>query len=157
MDQPKKIAFVCLGNICRSPTAEAIMKNILQRENIKDINVESYGTSSWHIGSRPDPRAIAVGEKRGVAFDSTADQLTTQKAKSLDLIFVMDSSNYKDVTKLLDRSQIDKVKYLGSYEPGASDTSEIPDTYYGDQKGFEKGFEHISRCCEALFIELTKQ
>ncbi len=132
------------------------MKDILKREDLDGISVSSYGTSSWHEGDSADPRAIAEGKRRGVEIDSIASPLTADIALSLDLILVMDKSNYKNVLKLLPENMHDKVKFLGSFEPGAKTDAEISDTYYGDSQGFAKGFEHISRCCEGLYVYLAK-
>lgn len=133
------------------------MKDILKREDLDNaIEVHSYGTSSWHIGSSADPRAISEGRRRGVTLDSKAQQLTTAIAKGLDLILVMDKTNFENVTKLLNIEEYSKIKYLGSFEPKANNEAEIIDTYYSDESGFAKGFEHISRCCEGLLGHLVK-
>jgi len=139
-----KILMVCLGNICRSPLAEGILKSKLKD---KKFIVESAGTSGFHSGSSPDPRSIAIAKKNNI-------DITKQKSRAFisndfdifDHIFVMDYSNYKDVIRLArNQKEKEKVKLILDYP--YSTLNEVPDPYYGGDDGFSKIFAIIEKAC----------
>jgi protein-tyrosine phosphatase len=131
-----RILIVCLGNICRSPLAQAVLRQELDAAGVGDrVVVDSAGTGDWNIGKPPDPRMEAAAGAAGVVLDHTARQITAEDLAQSDLILVMDSQNLRDVQALApDAATRDKVALFLSYA-GQPDT-DVPDPYYGDEEGF---------------------
>lgn len=144
-----KILMVCLGNICRSPLAEGIMKTKLP-ENFK---VDSAGTGSWHVGKLPDERSVDIAQKHGIDItDQRARQFNTEDFDTYDLIFVMDESNYSDVLKMADNEeQASKVKM---FLPNSED---VPDPYFGGTEGFQTVFDMLDEASEQIAEELINK
>ncbi|MED5363208.1 MAG: low molecular weight protein-tyrosine-phosphatase [Bacteroidota bacterium] len=141
----KKILMVCLGNICRSPLAEGILRSKLPKTH---FSIDSAGTSGFHNGSPPDPRSIKVAQKNGINIDNQKSRpFRANDFESFDLIFVMESSNHRNVLKNA-KSDIErqKVKLILDY-PG-SKTKEVPDPYYAGDKGFESVFNLLNNGCD---------
>ncbi|MCJ8331543.1 MAG: low molecular weight phosphotyrosine protein phosphatase [Lentisphaeria bacterium] len=133
----KKVLFVCLGNICRSPSAEGIFQGLVDQANLsKEIKVDSAGTSSWHIGDPADTRMRATAKERGYDLTSRARSFGKKDFKDFDYILAMDETNYKDIVKLA-RSPEDeaKVELMTDYCESHTDTY-VPDPYYGGADGF---------------------
>lgn len=147
-----KILMVCLGNICRSPLAEGILKS---KVDPNKVIVESAGTGGWHIGSKPDPRSIEIARKNGIDISNQrGKQFSTYDFEIYDSIFVMDYSNYKDVIKLAN-NEIEKQKVsmiLNEIFPG--ENVEVPDPYYGGELGFEKVYAMLDQACEKIMSKL---
>jgi len=142
------ILMVCLGNICRSPLAEGI----LRAKNAKDIlKIDSAGTSSYHIGELPDKRSIAIAKKNGIDItNQRCRQFQVSDFDAFDLIYVMDNSNYRDVISLA-RNEEDKNKVkliLNEIFPG--ENVDVPDPYYGGEKGFENVFKMLDDACTII-------
>ena len=151
---PVRILFVCLGNICRSPTAEAVMRGLVADAGLQDeIVVESAGTGDWHVGHPPDERSVAAAAARGVELTGEARQVANGDFESSDLLIAMDRQNRDDLLRLA-RSEADraKVRLLRSYADGELD---VPDPYYGGEDGFEAVVEIVERSCRALLGELS--
>jgi protein-tyrosine phosphatase len=142
-----RVCFVCLGNICRSPTAEGVMKHLLVREGLSDrVSVESAGTADYHTGELPDNRARAAAKARGVVLDSRARQFVVADFARLDYVLAMDAENERNLKRLApDARSRSKVRLLRSFDPGAPPGAPVPDPYYGDGEGFE----HVLDLCEA--------
>lgn len=146
-----KILFVCLGNICRSPTAEAVFKKKLSVLNI-NAEIDSAGTAGYHVGEGSDPRSIHHAEARGYSMTHKARQFTTNDFEKFDIIYVMDDSNYRDVLRLAETpEQRAKVKKISALLQSTR-FNHVPDPYHGDSKGFElvvdlaeEAFEHFIR------------
>ncbi len=133
------ILFVCLGNICRSPAAEGIMKSLVEREGkAAHYFIDSAGIGGWHIGQLPDPRMRRCGAAHGYHFDSHARQLEVNDFTRFDTIVVMDNENYRAVTALAP-SQEDKKKVVrcADFLSQHRNYTTIPDPYYGDAPDFE--------------------
>ncbi|WP_288983801.1 low molecular weight protein-tyrosine-phosphatase [uncultured Flavobacterium sp.] len=146
-----KILMVCLGNICRSPLAEGIMRSKLT----KDFVVDSAGTGSWHAGELPDKRSISTAKNRGLDItNQRARQFKKSDFDIFDHIFVMDNSNYKDVLALAPNEEAkSKVKLiLNELFPGKN--VDVPDPYYGGQDGFENVFDMLDQACEEIARKL---
>lgn len=123
------VLFVCLGNICRSPTAEAVFR---ARSAGKDIRIDSAGTGAWHAGEGPDPRSRAEGESRGYSFaGQTARKVRVQDFYDFDLVIAMDASNLADLEAIRPN---DATAELSLFLP---DNSDVPDPYYGGPDGFK--------------------
>lgn len=141
-----KILMVCLGNICRSPLAEGLMRSKLKGRT--NFVVDSAGTGGWHIGSKPDKRSIAVARENGLDISQQRGrQFTTADFDHFDYIFVMDNSNYQDVTNMA-RNKADKAKVqriLDELFPG--ENVDVPDPYYGGEDGFSQVFEMLDQAC----------
>lgn len=149
---PTKILMVCLGNICRSPLAEGILKHKL---NSKDFYIDSAGTGGYHIGSKPDHRSIAVAKKYGIDISKqTCRKFEVEDFEVFDFIYVMDVNNYNNVIKLAqNQAQKSKVKLLLSETTIKEE--EVPDPYY-DDNGFELVFELIDDACTHIAAKLIK-
>jgi low molecular weight protein-tyrosine phosphatase len=149
-----RILFVCLGNICRSPTAEAVMRGLVADAGLEDeIEVQSAGTGDWHIGDPPDPRSIAAAAERGVELTGSARQVDRADFEGFDLLIAMDRSNRDNLIAMaLDDESEAKVKLLREY--GDGEELDVPDPYYGGEKGFAEVVEIVDRSCRALLDEL---
>jgi protein-tyrosine phosphatase len=150
------LTFVCLGNICRSPMAEAVMSHRLERASLTDVvQVDSAGTGDWHVGERADRRARAALTERGYALDHTARQFQQHWFGSRDLVLAMDGDNQRALNRLApgpdDR---DKVHLLRTFDPAAGEI-DVPDPYYGDARGFHRVLDIIEAACDGLLEHLT--
>jgi protein-tyrosine phosphatase len=132
------VCFVCLGNICRSPTAEGVFRSVLAtlgREH--QFTVDSAGTAGWHAGALADKRARAAAKKRGYELNSRARQVTQDDLERFDLVVAMDKGNLRALRDLAPTTATAaKVRLLRSFEPAGTD-EEVPDPYYGEEDGFE--------------------
>ena len=149
--------MVCLGNICRSPIAEGVMKKKLLDLNIDGI-VDSAGTGSWHVGEKPDYRAFKTAQKNGVDISSQrARQITKKDFKKFDLIYVMDREVYDHVTRLAGINSVEsrKVDFLMNVLEPESDRP-VPDPYYGGDNGFDIVYEMIHEACEKIAENILK-
>ncbi len=148
-----KILMVCLGNICRSPLAEGILRSKLSN----DFIVDSAGTGSWHVGNTPDPRSIATAKNHGIDISNLKGrQFSKKDFTDFDYIYVMDNQNYKDVIELATTEE-DKAKVtliLDEIFPG--ERVDVPDPYYGLQDGFEKVYNMLDEACDSIVEKLTK-
>mgnify|MGYP003625259692 CR=1 FL=1 len=146
------ILMVCLGNICRSPLAEGILKSKLDTTLFQ---VDSAGTGGWHVGAPPDPRSVAVAQQHGLDItDQRGKKFSPYDFEIYDHIFVMDNSNYSDVIHLAQTdSEKQKVQLiLDELFPG--ENVDVPDPYYGGDQGFEKVFQMLDQACENIVRRL---
>ena len=140
--------MVCLGNICRSPLAEGILKSKVFRFK---VNVDSAGTGAYHVGELPDRRSIAIAQANGI--DITSQRARKFKVKDFDefdYIYVMDNSNYRDVLALA-RNESDKAKVkliLNEVFPG--ENLDVPDPYYGGEYGFKNVYNMLDQACDII-------
>ena len=142
-----RILMVCLGNICRSPLAEGILRSKVDSEIVV---VDSAGTAGYHIGSKPDPRSISVANKYGIDISRQRCRIFTKRDfHDFDLIYAMDRNNFEDIVAMADEpKQRQKVKLL--LEEVNLEYREVPDPYYGGEQGFEMVFEMISAACDVI-------
>jgi protein-tyrosine phosphatase len=151
-----KLLFVCLGNICRSPLAEGIMKHKIAELEL-DWEVDSAGTGGWHAGDLPDSRSIQVAKKHGVDLTyQRARKLRSIDYEAFDKIYVMDSMNYQDVKRLANEDEYDKIELImNEVEPHKN--INVPDPYYGEGDGFEHVFQMLDRACDAIIKKYCKK
>ncbi|WP_071592355.1 low molecular weight protein-tyrosine-phosphatase [Pseudanabaena sp. PCC 6802] len=155
---PLKLLFVCLGNICRSPSAENIMNHLVARSGLGDrIICDSAGTAGYHVGSPPDRRMHAAARKRGLEMTGSARQFVRQDFEKFDLILAMDRENYRDILRL-DRDGIyrDKVQLMCGY-CSRFDDRDVPDPYYGGADGFDYVIDLLFDACEGLLSTITSE
>ena len=153
-----RLLFVCLGNICRSPTAEGVMRELIRREGLeREIEIDSAGTGAWHVGSAPDGRSTAAAAGRGVALEGKARKVTVADFEDFDLLLAMDSSNLQDLGDAApDESARAKVRLLREFDPASTGESDldVPDPYYGGDSGFEDVFDLVQAACEGLLAQV---
>lgn len=152
MANPKtRLLFVCLGNICRSPSAENIMNHLLKERQLTDkVSCDSAGTSSYHIGSEPDRRMNAAAQKRGITLTGSARQFTAADFQDFDLILAMDKDNYRNILAVAPPGADNtKVRLMCDFCQKHSDT-EVPDPYYGGESGFDYVIDLLTDACEGL-------
>ncbi|MCL9769196.1 low molecular weight phosphotyrosine protein phosphatase [Flavobacterium sp. HXWNR69] len=148
-----KILMVCLGNICRSPLAEGIMRSKLSEEFI----VDSAGTGGWHAGELPDKRSIATAKNRGLDItNQRARQFKKSDFETFDHIFVMDNSNFKDVLALAPNEEAKSKVKLILNEIFPNENVDVPDPYYGGLDGFENVFDMLDQACEEIARKLKR-
>ena len=156
-----RILFVCMGNICRSPTAAAVMGSILREEGLENVvEVESAGTRGWHAGEPPDPRATAAARARGIALDGTARQVASADFALFDLLLAMDADNLRELKRLApDDEAATRVRLLREFDPDASrlESLAVPDPYYGGEDGFDHVLDLVDTACRGLLAELRSE
>jgi protein-tyrosine phosphatase len=154
-----RLLFVCLGNICRSPTAEGVMRDLVEREGLQEeIELDSAGTGSWHVGEPPDARASATAARRGITLDGRARQVHGPDFEDFDLILAMDSSNLAELRRLAPgEQQRAKVRLLREYDPASAGRRDldVPDPYYGAPGGFEEVLDLVQAACGGLLVQIT--
>ncbi len=148
-----RLLFVCLGNICRSPAAEAIFLHKIHHRGIADkYFVDSAGTGGWHVGRPADSRMRAAAKRRGIVISSIARQIDLQDFENFDLILTMDSDNFKDVSRLAKQTKVN-IKPMLSYAK-SDGIVDVPDPYYGGESGFEDVLNLLDEACEGLIEDL---
>ena len=153
-----KVLFVCLGNICRSPTAEGIFRNLVRESGLHhQIQVDSRGTGGWHVAEPPDPRSQETALEFGVDIsDLRGAQFSTYDFEQYDLILVMDEGNHRDVLRLArDEEDRKKVDFLLSYSK-VPKSRNVPDPYHGGPEGFRQVYKLIEEACHNLLHSLKR-
>ena len=149
---PVKVLMVCLGNICRSPLAEGILQSKLPSDKFM---VDSAGTGGWHVGELPDKRSVATARERGLDIThQRARQFKVSDYTEFDHIFVMDTSNLKDVLKLApnDKAKTKVSLMMDALHPGES--INVPDPYYGGPEGFNNVYDMLDEACQIVASKL---
>ncbi|MDF5735881.1 MULTISPECIES: low molecular weight protein-tyrosine-phosphatase [unclassified Nostoc] len=153
---PYKLIFVCLGNICRSPSAENIMNHLIEQAGLTEhILCDSAGTSSYHVGSRPDRRmSAAAATKLGIKLRGRARQFEKSDFQDFDLILAMDQENYDNILTLDQTKQYQhKVRLMCEF-CSRHTLKEVPDPYYGGQQGFNQVIDLLIDACEGLLTKV---
>jgi protein-tyrosine phosphatase len=146
-----RICFVCMGNICRSPTAEGVMVKLVGDAGLADrVTIDSAGTGGWHAGELPDTRARAAAKQRGLDLTHRARQFTRTDLAKFDLVVVMDRDNLRHVELIVGDRISPEVRLLRSFDPTAPDDAEVPDPYGGGARGFEEVLDQCERACAGL-------
>ena len=151
----RRVLFVCLGNICRSPTAEAVFRELARREAPgMAVEVDSAGTHAYHAGSAPDERAVAAAHRRG--FDMTALRarvVMPADFERFDLVLAMDEQNYRQLRHMAPEAQRERVRLLLDFAPHLQ-RREVPDPYYGGATGFEEVLDLVEEAARGLLAAL---
>jgi len=153
----KKILFVCMGNICRSPLAEGVFRHLVEEAGRgEEFEIDSCGTGGWHAGELADPRSRAVAQKYGLNLTHRARQFQKADFDKFDLIVVMDRENKSDLASFanLKPEQTAKVKLLREWDAKANGDLDVPDPYYGGPEGFETMYQMVARSAKKLLESL---
>jgi protein-tyrosine phosphatase len=141
-----RVCFVCLGNICRSPTAEGVMRHLLAEQGLATaVEVDSAGTAAYHTGEKPDRRSAAAAQRRGVELVGRARQFLTQDWQRFDYVVAMDQANFDDLAEQAPRELRDRLSLLLQFDRDSKPGASVPDPYYGG----EQGFDHVVDLCFA--------
>jgi protein-tyrosine phosphatase len=159
MRRTVRICFVCTGNICRSPTAESIMRRLVEGRDLStSIHIESAGTGDWHVGQRADARSRAAGHARGYALDRRAQQFTARFFDRFDYVLVADDDNRAHLERLApNEAARAKIHLLRDFDPASPKGSEVPDPYYGGPEGFELVLDVCEAACKGLLDHLVRE
>ncbi|KAI9499305.1 phosphotyrosine protein phosphatase I superfamily [Zychaea mexicana] len=152
--EPINVLFVCLGNICRSPMAEAVFAHVVKQKQL-DGNfgtIDSAGTSSFHVGENPDSRSASTCKDNGVPVNHRARRVTQDDFSKFDYVLCMDNSNLADLQEMKPAGSKATVKLFGDYDPQGETI--IRDPYYGGNDGFQRNFKQVTRASEGLLKAL---
>ncbi|MBJ7332709.1 MAG: low molecular weight phosphotyrosine protein phosphatase [Solirubrobacteraceae bacterium] len=155
--EPTKLLFVCLGNICRSPTGEGVMRHLVEEAGVADLfEIDSAGTGSWHIGDSPDRRSVAAAAARGITIEGTARQVTGGDFEHYDLILAADTYNLRDLQAIAPTDEDEaKVRLLREFDPMSTpDDLDVPDPYYGGPSGFDDVIDLVEAACRGLLDDV---
>jgi protein-tyrosine phosphatase len=151
-----RLLFVCMGNICRSPTAEGVMRRLLRDEGLEDeIQIDSAGTGGWHVGNPPDERATEAARRRGITLEGAARQVRPSDFEDYDLLLAADRENLADLRAIApDDEARAKVRLLREFDPDSHGDLDVPDPYYGGPGGFEEVLDLVEAACRGLLAEV---
>jgi len=151
-----RVLFVCSGNICRSPLAEAIFQHMANADGLAArFRVDSAGTHGLHEGERADPRARRVAARHGIPVDSIARPVNSSDFEGFDLILAMDRGHLRELRSRCPAPHREKIRLMREFDAPGSDP-DVPDPYYDDAAAFENVFDMLSACCRNLLAELRK-
>lgn len=155
----KRILFVCLGNIVRSPLAEALFLQLAAGDRLGDrFEADSAGTGGWHAGEQPDARMRAVAARQGFQYAHRARKFERRDFSQFDLVIAMDQENQADLLALAGTpANRAKIRLLREFDPQGGPNAEVPDPYYGGQDGFELVYQVIERSCRELLQALKEK
>ena len=153
-----RVLFVCMGNICRSPTAQGVFEHLVERQGLGSlIDVDSAGTHAYHVGEPPDPRAMQAARKRGIELGrQRARRISEKDFLEFDYVLAMDRSNYDDLLLLAPADHTSKLHLFLTFAPGLA-VDEVPDPYYGGITGFERVLDLIEQAALGLLAEIRQQ
>lgn len=152
----KKILFVCTGNICRSPTAEAVFRDVVMKAGRQnEFEIQSAGTHGYHVGDRPDSRAIQAAKKRHISMDGiTAQKLKSDDFEYFDVIIALDNGHFDFITQKSPATCKADVTLMMDYSENHKGM-DVPDPYYGDAQGFEDVLDMLEEATQGLFKALS--
>ena len=156
--EPIRVLFVCLGNICRSPLAEAVFRHRVDERGWTDrFEIDSAGTSGWHRGSPPDRRSAETARRRGIEVAGASRRVTAADLRRFDYVIAMDAENRAALDELRESAGgTAEVRQLREFEPGA-DSPDVPDPYYGGPRGFEDVHDIVERGCAGLLEHIAAE
>lgn len=153
-----RVCFVCLGNICRSPTAEGVFRALVRDAGLEGaLEIASAGTGGWHVGEPPDRRAREAARERGIEVGGRGRQFEAGDFERFDLVLAMDRSNLRALERLAGPAHREKLALLRDFEPDARRGKlDVPDPYYGAEDGFAEVLDLCDRACRGLLAHLRE-
>ncbi|MFV1973137.1 MAG: low molecular weight protein-tyrosine-phosphatase [Thiohalobacterales bacterium] len=153
-----KVLFVCMGNICRSPTAQGVFEHLVNSEALADaIEIDSAGTYAYHVGEAPDERARAAAMKRGIDLGGQqARRVAEPDFQEFDYVLAMDRDNYAELLSICPSGHADKLSLFLEFAPEL-DVQEVPDPYYGGITGFERVLDLIEQASRGLLADIRER
>jgi len=153
-----KVLFVCMGNICRSPTAEGVFRYVVEQEGLSHlIEIDSAGTHAYHIGEPPDPRSTSTALQRGIDLRTQrARRAIAEDFEEFDYILAMDRDNYSNLSNICSPEHLEKLQLFLDYAKDLPE-SEVPDPYYGGARGFDKVLDLIEEASKGLLEEIKQR
>lgn len=153
-----RVCFVCLGNICRSPTAQGVMAHLLAGAGLdRHVSVESAGTADYHVGAAPDARALRAARRRGIELPSRARHFTASDFERFDYVLAMDQNNLRDLRALSGGRFDDRLGLLLQFDVESVPGAGVPDPYYGSDQGFDEVLELCMRGCRGFLRVLIER
>jgi protein-tyrosine phosphatase len=152
-----RVLFVCMGNICRSPTAEGVFRRLVRDEGLEDqIEIDSAGTGGWHVGEPPDARATEAARRRGIDLGGAARQFSPGDFDRYDLILAMDEENRRELLRAApDEDARAKVRLFREFDPASNGGDlDVPDPYFGGEQGFEHVLDLVDAAARGLLDEI---
>ena len=147
------VCFVCLGNICRSPLAEAVLRQKAEARGLTDrLHIESRGVGDWHLGEPADPRMQATASRHGVEMSGRAELFSPDDFAAFDLVLAMDVERYEELLARMPEGLCERVALFRDFDPEGD--GDVPDPYYGGPEGFEEVFRIVDRTCDAILNSL---
>ena len=158
MKEMVKVLFVCMGNICRSPTAHGVFRALVEKEGLSQaIEIDSAGTHAYHVGSAPDRRAQATAQERGIDIsDLVARRVEPDDFDLFDFVVAMDQDNYMSLSEICPDQHVDKIYMFMDFADHMR-TREVPDPYYGGPSGFDRVFDLVEAASEGLLQEIRQR
>ena len=152
------VCFVCLGNICRSPTAEAVMRRLVAEAGLEgSIEIDSAGTGAWHVGEPPDPRSTAAAARRGIRLEGRARRFNRADWDRFDYVLAMDASNFADLERMAPNAgALEKLHLFRSFDAASPPGAGVPDPYYSAD-GFDEVIDLCLAACSALLEEIRRR
>lgn len=152
------VLFVCMGNICRSPTAHGVFRALVEREGLAHrISIDSAGTHAYHVGNPPDRRAQATASGRGIDLsDLIARRVEDADFARFDYLLAMDQDNFLALSESCPEAHVNKIHMFMDFAPHMR-TREVPDPYYGGASGFERVFDLVEAAAEGLLAEIRRR
>lgn len=152
-----KVLFVCMGNICRSPTAQGVFESLVAEAQLEEyVLIDSAGTHAYHVGKQPDQRATQAARRRGIDLTSQrARRVETTDFSSFDYVLAMDNANLEDLLSICPDEHRVKVKLFLDFAAGS--TTEVPDPYYGGSHGFERVLDLVEEGARGLLDDIRKR
>jgi protein-tyrosine phosphatase len=152
------VCFVCLGNICRSPTAEGVFRHLVAKAGLDGaIRIDSAGTAGYHSGDPPDSRSRDAASRRGIVVDGCARQFKAADFSRFDYVLAMDGSNLADLEDLRPDTAQGTLRLLRSFDPTAPEGASVPDPYYGGASGFDEVLDQCLRACQGLLDHIRRE
>ena len=158
MNKNVNVLFVCMGNICRSPTAEGVFRHLVREAGLEDkIRTDSAGTHAYHVGEQPDHRAQATALNRGIDLsDLRARKVTPVDFEKFEYVLAMDSDNHYLLEQICPSDYEERLKMFLQFAPQVPET-DVPDPYYGGTKGFEKVFDMVEQASQGLLQDIKSR